>query len=294
MENFKLYKLTQSPLYKLKSKSKASALLRIETKELVVLSKNPPYDSFSKKTGEKTREIDRPREKLKKVQLRIKDLLSRIEIPVWLFSGKKGVSYIDNARYHQKSPYVITCDIKSFYSNCSYEKVFQTFKYIFKMSDDVAWIFVNLLAFKGKIPTGSPSSQIVAFWAYLPTFERINKKISSLGGIFSLYVDDITISSKDPITKKIIQDINYELKKVGHSIKRSKTKYYGKERFKIITGVAISPKGKLRVPNKRRIKLINSLKSNEKSRLSCIGQIRAGQMIEKDFHKQDIIKFIGN
>ena len=279
------YKLEQSPLFRLSNKSKLADLLKINKKTLLKLSKNPPYNSFYK-----DRNINEPKKNLKKVQSRLKDILARIETPHWLFSGKKGVSYIDNASYHKDSPYVVTCDIASFYPNCKKEKVFQIFKYHFKMADDVAWVLTDLLCFKGSLPIGSPSSQIVAFWAYRPTFERVYQKISSFGGKISLYVDDISISSEKPIPKNIVQEIDFELRKVGHKIKPSKTKRYGKCDFKLITGSAISPNGVLKIPNKRRKKLINSFQDNEISKQSIVGQIRAGQMIEKNYCKETLRK----
>jgi len=282
MKNNKTYKLEQSPLYKLASKSKLASLLHISKRDLILLSKNQPYKSFDIEVSGKIREVDNPQKKLKEVQTRIKSLLAKIETPNWLFSGKKGCSYIDNASFHQESQYVVTCDIKSFYSNCTKERVFQTFRYVFKISEDVSWVLANLLSYKNIIPTGSPSSQIIAFWAYYPTFRRISKLAESYNAVISLYVDDITISSTEPIPKAIALEVKKELEKVGHTVKTSKTKRYGKKDYKLITGVVISPDGELMVPNRRRKKLADSI--NQNSSLSSIqGQIRSAQMIDSSY-----------
>ena len=278
------YRLEKGPLYRLRNKRRLADLLNITFERLEYLSKVQPYNSFQKTVAGKIRNIDEPEIELKKVQKRVKNLLSRIELPPWLFSGKKGVSYIDNARFHACSPYVVTCDIKSFYPNCTKERIFQTFKYRFMMSDDVAWVLANLLSFKDQIPTGSPSSQIVAFWAYYPTFLRIYNKISSHDCLFSLYVDDISISSQRPIASNLINEINYEFKKVGHGIKLSKTRWYGARKHKLVTGVIISPDKTLKIPNKRRKKLKESLENNI-SQASILGQITSGQMIEKNYFR---------
>ena len=294
MEKKTKYSIQESPLFRLGSKEKLAIILKIPKKEMVELSKIQPYVSFTKFVGEKAREIDTPRKKLKQVQTRIKVLLSRIETPDWLFSGKKGFSYIDNARFHLPASYVITCDIKSFYPSCTKERIFQIFKYTFEVVDDVAWILANLLSFRERIPTGSPSSQIIAFWAYYPTFMRIHNKVINQGAKISLYVDDITISSNFQISKDLIEQIKNELEKVDHTIKNSKTKYYGNDEFKLITGVAISPEGELKVPNKRREKLQNSLKKvvDEKNYKSIIGQIRSSQMIESDYSEETLGKVL--
>jgi hypothetical protein len=200
------------------------------------------------------------------------------------------VSYIDNAKFHKNSPYVVTCDIKSFYPSCTREKIFQIFKYTFQTTDDVAWILSRLLSFEDKVPTGSPSSQIIAFWAYYPTFCKIYNLAEKHNAKISLYVDDITISSTTPIPEQLLVDIKKRLEKVGHTIKNEKTRRYGKDSFKIVTGVAISPKGELKVPNKRREKIVKKLKeielTNSKDSMSSIkGQLNSARMIEKDFLK---------
>lgn len=279
------YPLEKSPFYKLGTKRKLADILNIDKAKMLRISKNPKYNSFKILTGEKEREIDTPKKELKDLQYRIKELLSRVETPDWLFSGKKGFSYIDNAKFHQDASYVLTCDIKSFYPNCTKERIFQIFKYTFKASDDVAWIIADLLCLDEKIPTGSPSSQIIAFWAYYPTFLRIHNKVLNSNCKVSLYVDDITVSSNKPISKDLVSNIREELEKVGHTIKASKTKYYCKSDFKLITGVAISPDGGLQVPNKRRKKLIDSIKSENVSQKSILGQIYSAQMIDPLFEK---------
>lgn len=286
MEKPTNYRLEKSPFFRLGSKQKLSELLQVNKKELLLLSKKQPYHSFEKVVAEKVRHIDTPKKSLYSVQGRIKDLLARIETPHWLFSGKKGVSYIDNAKFHQHSSFVVTCDIKAFYSNCTKERIFQIFKYNFQVVDDVAWILANLLSYEEKVPTGSPSSQVIAYWAYYPTFQRIYQLVKSYDAKISLYVDDITVSSEKEILKDLVYKIKNELEKVGHTIKESKTKSYRKNEFKLITGVAISNTGELKVPNRRRKKLKDSLAEADFSKKSIVGQISSAQMIEAGYQEK--------
>lgn len=288
------YPLNKSPFYRLGTKKKLAEILMIDKSKMLKISKEPKYRSFKKVIGEKERNIDAPKKQLKELQVRIKDLLARIETPEWLFSGKKGVSYIDNAKFHQNARFVLTCDIKSFYPSCTKERIFQIFRYTFKTTEDVAWVLANILSHDEKLPTGSPSSQIIAFWAYYPTFLRIHRKVLSYDCKVSLYVDDITISSSKSISKKLVVEIKNELEKVGHTIKNSKTKHYNKNDFKLVTGVAISPNGNLQVPNKRRKKLVDSTQSENVSSKSIMGQIYSAQMIVPSFGEELLQKIKRN
>ena len=244
------------------------------------------------KQGDKEREIQEPKEKLKQVQKRIKELLQRLETPNWLISGKKGNSFVTNAKRHISSKYFLTMDIESFYINSSKEYVFKFFKSIMKMSEDVAWLMADLVTYKGFIPTGSPSSQIVAYLSYSPSFNRIKKIADTYNSILTLYVDDLSLSSKKPITKKLPYLINQELKKVFHKIKNKKTKFLFPSQDKMITGCCISDH-KLRTPNKMRLKIKKEekifLKDKTKKPTRLLGLILSSRQIEPNIYQEQYI-----
>ncbi|GJM72667.1 hypothetical protein HMSSN036_48830 [Paenibacillus macerans] len=122
--------------------------------------------------------------------------MSNIRRPDWLISGEKGKSYIDNGKVHQNSSVFLTIDIKKFYDNCKREYVFRFFKDKMCCAGDVAGVLAEIVTFNGGIPTGCPTSQLIAYYAYEEMFENINKIASKHGCIFTLYVDDMTFSSK--------------------------------------------------------------------------------------------------
>ena len=91
---------TDCPLYGLKSKKLLKRLLRINNNQMMrqthIASLVSPYID---KSG-KPRLIEPPHEELKIIQKRIKNCLGRITVPDNVFSGIKGRSYADNARFH--------------------------------------------------------------------------------------------------------------------------------------------------------------------------------------------------
>ena len=257
-----------SPLFRLSNKRKFAKLLNCSPKILIkVKNTRNAYTIWEKDKGNgEKRPIENPKRNRKKIQKKLNRLLSRIETPLWLKSGKKKESFVTNAKYHKDNSYFVCMDIKGFYQEVSRQHVFSAFKHDFCMSEDLAWITTDIVTIpalegeeNGYLPTGSPTSQSIAFWAYNKTFRAINDMASDQGVRFSLYVDDITLSSKFPIPEKLIADIRRRLSKVELSIKVRKTRRYKKNDYKIVTGCCISPDHKLLVPNKKMISILSEI-----------------------------------
>lgn len=90
------YPLHQSPLYKIKGVGKLEKALNINILKLDHLLEPGNYRVWVNNSG---REIQQPIKWLAQVHRRIGDLLSRIELPDYIYS-QKGRSYLDNASKH--------------------------------------------------------------------------------------------------------------------------------------------------------------------------------------------------
>lgn len=286
------YEINQSPLYKLSSKRKLAAILQIEYASLLRAKDWINYTvSEIEKVSGGFRTIYDPSRELKQVQRRIKNLLSRISIPNWVFSGCKGVCHVDNGKYHEHSVYFIQSDLHAFYDSCSRERVYRLFKDRFKCSSDVSALLSDLTTLTLEdgstvIPTGSPCAQLVAFFAYQDMFNELHNLARNHGCKFSLYVDDLTFSSKMPFSnpavfkKKLLQIVT----RYGHSLSLSKTAYRSADETKIVTGVAITKEGVSAIPNKLRYKIVQgtaqSCAGDTSTALSTLGRISSARMIE--------------
>lgn len=286
------YAIDQSPIYKLCSKRKLATILQIEYDRLLHANDFIDYTvSEIEKASGGFRTIYDPCRDLKQVQRRIKNLLSRISIPNWVFSGCKGVCHVDNGKYHEHSVYFIQSDLHAFYDSCSRESVYRLFKDRFKCSSDVSALLCDLTTLTLEdgstvIPTGSPCAQLVAFLAYQDMFNELHNLASNHGCKFSLYVDDLTFSSKTPFSnpavfkKKLLQIV----KRYGHSLSLSKTAYRGAGDVKIVTGVAITKDGISTIPNKLRHKIVEgtrqSCAGDASAATSTLGRISSARMIE--------------
>ncbi|GAB6139574.1 hypothetical protein JCM14076_03030 [Methylosoma difficile] len=307
------YPLNKSPLFGLTSKAKLYKLLVTDNRllhipkndkklgaillevnnanKLEALLQQSNYRIFEEKQS--GRVIQDPKPFLKLVHKKLANLLSRIYTPDYLHSGVKGKSYVSNAEHHLKTPsFLLKLDLRKFYQNCSKEFVFKAFKYTFDMPDDVAWLVANLVTYKDFLPTGSPVSQLIAFFAYQKTFDKIDALSKSRNITFSLYVDDMCFSSSTPIANNMEALIKKEFEKVKLPIHAKKTIYYkSHKQHKNVTGCIISPDKKLKVPNKRRLEIINEFKKLDDgiSRLEIrlLGKIQAARQIEPNIFQDE-------
>lgn len=250
--------LNQCALYKCRSKKRLAELLGLDAGDLASAREWIVYKKkFEPKPAKgEYRTIYAPGKKLKRVQSRIKVLLERIEKPEWVFSGAKGKCHVDNGSYHAGDKYFVLADIASFYSGCTRDAVYRFFLDDLKTSPDVACKLADLTTVldggKRFIPTGSPASQLVAYFAYKDMFDELACCAVRYGCRFSLYVDDLTVSSESPISnpKSIMDQMAKTLRAYGHQIKREKTRYRGAHESKVVTGVGIDRNGGICVPNK--------------------------------------------
>ena len=237
MKQIKSYPINHSPLYKLSNKTKLADILGIDKRYLLHFKyTRDNYKCWErpKKNDNGTRPVEDPNYELKKIQSKLNKLLSRIITSEYLMSGKKYSSYIVNAQYHKDNPYVFCFDLSKFFQKATRKYIFTAFVSEFKMSDDIAWLITDLVTIPnednsdGYIPTGSPSSQSVIYWAYKPLFDKILLISEQKQLKFSLYVDDMTFSSDKPIKSDFPKTIEKMCAKVGLEINDTKTKEISK------------------------------------------------------------------
>jgi len=271
----KAYPLEKSPLYRIRNRRKLAELLNLP-KDYFAHSHEQVYTKFSKQkpNGDGVRKFTVPQGELKVIQKRLCSLLSRIETPDWVMSGKKHRSYITNAQRHVDSSFVKTMDISRFYDSAQRGYIFKMFKDTFKMSEDISWIMTDMVTYQGSLPTGSPTSQLIIYWSYGEMFNLINSIAQKYHCLFTLYVDDMTFSAGIPISGELRDEVAVILKKNGLSAKTKKDHYYQNNVVKMVTGVGIS-NGKMIVPNDKRKQLLNQYKKcKESHKISDIEKLR--------------------
>lgn len=261
--------IEKSKLYRLGTKRDLAGLLGVSLADLRKLTADDNFKEWPKKQkGKKDRLIEEPFPPLAVVLSRLHSILGRVETPSYLLSGKKKIRPRDNAEMHRLHGYMINVDIERFYQSTKREFVYLAFKNIFQQTNDVASLLADLVTYKGHIPTGTAPSQLMAFWAYKQTFERINILCAGKGILMSLWVDDITFSSQNPFPRGWVQDIRKIMAEVDLALKASKTKKYRPTEYKIATGSVISPEGEILVKNEKRREILDLMRGRRVETMS--------------------------
>lgn len=88
------------------------------------------------------------------------------------------------------------------------------------MAGDLSGLCTDIVTYEGRIPTGCPTSQMLAFYAYEDMFAEINDVACKYGCMYTVYVDDMTFSSENAFdVNRLISEIDQKLRKYGHKPK---------------------------------------------------------------------------
>jgi len=201
---------------------------------------------FTIRQGNKERPVQEPKRDLQRLHARIHKLLARVQVPDYLHSAVKGRSYLTNARAHDLGAPTIKIDVKKFFPSVPRAAIYRFFADTLKCRRDVAGLLADLLTFDARLPTGSCSSPIIAYYAFKPMFDEVYALAQKRGLTMTCYVDDMTLSGANATGA-----VQYEIHKIiaKYGLKSHKMKIFSGADAKIITGVCNSPDGE-RVPNR--------------------------------------------
>ena len=250
------------------------------------------YNVFTvlKKNG-KERLIVAPNDELKDIQNQIKELFEILleeydasnkackvsgekvlfKPKDYSFAYETNKSIKDNALMHADGKYFLKLDLRKFFQSISkttlnvflYTVVYKyvptlRYKSLFKsMIESIT----NICIYKDGLATGSPASPVISNFimrnldyqiiAYLKRREiEDNCKYN-----YSRYADDIVISSDKYIPKEIKKKVKSILFQKNLKINQEKTKYQTNKQKNVVTGLIITPEGKVTVGQKRKKKI---------------------------------------
>lgn len=257
-----LYDITQCALYKVQSKARLASLLHISVPAMLGMAKTRKYRRFLlpeevcpfTNKVKKARKVQTPDEALRPLHERIHDLLRRCTPPIYAHAAVKGRSYRTNADAHKSGSVAATFDLRKFYPTTPESAVFGFFANQMQCAPDIAGLLARLVCveIEGQyacLPTGSPLSPLLSIYANKPMFDDLAVMAASHGLTFTCYVDDLTFSGNS-LPRRLDHMVLSVVKRYGHSLSDDKTRRFGSEEAKHITGVVIL-NGKVAVPNSR-------------------------------------------
>ncbi|MCY0111949.1 reverse transcriptase family protein [Pseudomonas monsensis] len=252
----KSYEISQSALYKTTSRSKLASILSVSIADIVDsvgdykrFEMTPKLDPFNVGKTPKKRWVQKPKGKLLVIHERILKLLRCVEVPEYMQFALKGTSYKKNAEAHLNGSMVATLDISDFFRSTTKSQVFNFFRDRLECPGDIAKLYAELVTCDDCIPTGSPLSPLLSYYSNKPLFDELSELAKKSNLNFTCYVDDLTFSGTH-ITRSLLWEVEKLVKKYGHVTAAKKTRLFGVEVAKHITGTVISD-GALKVPNAR-------------------------------------------
>jgi hypothetical protein len=261
----KSYRLERSPFYRLGTRRDLATLIRVSMKELKALSGSAHlycHWDVAKKNGGRRR-VDNPRDDLKRVQKRIASLLSRIMPPEFLFCPVKGRSYVDNAAMHRGNRVVHMLDVEAYFPSTPSRRIYWFFHNVMHCATDVAAVLAKIACCDGHLPTGSPLSPVMAYYAHVDIWEEVARIARENGCIVTIYVDDVTVSGA-----RVPMGVIWQMKQAIH---RGGLRWHkGKEKRSVdrwaeVTGVGLLD-GKLELPNRQRAKIRDLKQAKDRER----------------------------
>lgn len=251
------------------------------------------YNTFyipKKKKGAK-RVIDCPNANLKSIQrFVLRKYLNKIEVNKRAngFVQKRGIKR--NALFHLNKKYLLTIDIKDFFSPISQKQVFELLNDIY-LDKEFSLKLAKLCTYKRRLPQGAPTSPVLSNLVFKKIDDEIMRYCNSEMVNYSRYADDLTFSSDNKNTLqfvyKFVNDILYTN---GFNINKNKTRYLSGKGKVAVTGVYINsgqPKVSSQLKKKLRAELHQYIINGKAINLNRMaGYISFINSIESDYAKK--------
>lgn len=182
----------------------------------------------------------------------------KIIYPDFLKGSLKNQTHVKNAAAHTGCKTLIQEDITKYYDHINYSHVKAIWKDLFKFSDEVSELLTLLTTRNGFVQQGSPTSSYIANLVFFKTEPKLHQYLSELNIIYTRYIDDITLSSKEIIPK---ENITIALNRVigmikGYGLiphpKKRSISPSKKNKIQTVTGLNVSRKSKPSIPKTER------------------------------------------
>lgn len=237
---------------RLQTLDEVSAFLSVPKKEIVLLAFDPIYYHFSvAKPNGKLRQIEAPEASLKKMQRLLNEHLQQVyylnqsDAAYGYIPTVKGGTNPKNIRTHAEKHlgcnYMMNADFQDFFHQISLSAVKSIFSAPpFSFDKYTAHTLAKICCYKERLPMGAPTSPVLSNFYTLPFDRELQSWACKHNMVYTRFVDDLSFSSKHhAITPLHFSEVTRIAEKHQLSFNPSKTKYYGKQDEKVITGLVL-------------------------------------------------------
>ena len=235
----------------LRSPSDLADLLDMPIQGLKSIADHPKYYTFHvlKKNGKK-RLIEDPNDPLQDIQAILNNYLQAI---YWLQRSEGAYGFIivpkgddhprnieNNARQHLRQGWLLNADLEDFFHKVTRKQVLDLWQVApFNFPRDLAVLLMQLTTYHGRLPMGAPTSPVLSNLAFQKIDKLLNQHARKKGWRYTRFVDDMSFSSKEPITWNHYGPLQRMLEKAGFPFNPAKAKIFGPYDEKQVTGLVL-------------------------------------------------------
>lgn len=237
-KRYERYELERSPLAQKPTQRDLAKLLGMARDEL---RRNANYKEqcIVRRTEEingKVRNLAYPVGPLRVIHEKLKFQLNKIKQPDYLFSPRKGKGQRDNAEHHIGNRQYLSLDLRQFYPSTTRMMVKNWLQQDLGMYEDVAGLLAILATVDEVVSFGSPLTPVLVSLVHRKMFDEIAAECDRHGLIYSVWVDDLTISGEF-VEGKLLTAIRKIVAK--HGLQSHKVTYRCGNRPVFITGIGV-------------------------------------------------------
>lgn len=190
-------------------------------------------------TGTKAREICAPNDPLRHFLRQFNSVLRTLPTPFECYGGVMGRSIIDNAKQHVNRRYVMNLDIKDFFPSVTTTQVVTSLQRN-GCFNSMSELLASLVTVDNQLPQGFNTSPLLSIHVFSPVVEELRSFLGQQGMRFTVWIDDITISSNES-PEHLVPEIAKICNK--HSFTLNTDKYHcGEQGITVqeVTGIVIN------------------------------------------------------
>jgi RNA-directed DNA polymerase len=208
------------------------------------------------------RTISQPSRELKLFQRWIvTNIIARLPVHRAAHAYRSGASIVRNAAVHRRNDYLLKVDFHDFFPSLSGADVAWLLRhnisrlYGFVSTAEDIGLVRKLTCKADRLTIGAPSSPSLSNAIMFEFDSKWSTRCSELGVAFSRYADDLTFSTKDKgVLAPLLNELRHYLRSQRHPVLTPndlKTVFTSRKRKRVVTGVVLTPQGRLSIGRKR-------------------------------------------
>ena len=198
------------------------------------------YRIRKKSNPNETRLLTAPSPSLKQAQRWIYQSILKNDdrMSMYAHGFREGRSVKSNAKPHEKAYWLLTVDLKDFFSNVYANRVYSYFSEL-GYEKKVCWALTTLCTYQGHLPQGAPTSPCLSNLIAKPLDDEIASYCADNGMEYSRYADDITISSAQQDIVPSVDAIRRIVERNGFRLNHKKTRLCHRGQRMEVAGLTI-------------------------------------------------------